>query len=94
MSWRGKTEEKRRLQKLYKDSGAMHWSGPVYKDEDRGVLKKWYPYSTNHDNIKKYWKTHTSRLVRRRINGRREEDEERMNRNGHKKIFDLWWTLF
>jgi hypothetical protein len=51
---------------------------------------KGYPYSTNHKNLKKWFRRFSNRKFRRGKN----ESEDVLNRNQHKKNFDLWWTLF
>lgn len=90
MSWLGKQKEKHRLKKLYEETYDTKYYSPkgAYIDQ-KGVYRRAYPYSTNHDNNKKYWHRLANRIARRRLG-----DEETMDRSGHKKIFDLWWKIY
>ena len=91
MNHLAKAEEKRRLEKLESKAGSDNWCSVAYRNDKRGgVLKKAYPYSTNHKNMKKWFRRLSNRKFRRGKN----ENEELLNGNQHKKKFDLWWTLF
>ena len=91
MNHLAKEEEKRRLEKLYNKTGRFLIGPGAFKNDKRGgVLTRGYPYSTNHKNIKKWFRRHSNRKFRRGKN----ENENLMNGNQHKKHFDLWWTLF
>jgi outer membrane receptor protein involved in Fe transport len=57
----------------------------AYRDEN-GVLRRWWPYSSN-NNTKKDFRRISNRKFRRKKN-------EILNGGLHKKQFDLWWTLF
>ena len=89
VSWAGKIEEKKRLEKVYK---AM----PVTRYTPRGVFVdisgryvRYYPYSSNHGvNNKKIFQRIANRKTRRRLG-----NEEAAPRGSHKKLFDLWWTI-
>lgn len=85
MSWAAKTEEKRRLEKLYRERTAFY--GVYHNDLRGGILVKGYPYSTNHPNTKKWFRRHSNRKVRR-------NETDILTRAEHKKHFDLWWTLY
>ena len=87
MSWKSKSEEKRRMEKLYNLTGVSFWSGAFKNQYRNDTLTKEYPYSTNHPNVKKWWRRYSNRKYRR-------NKDELLNRCEHKKIFDLWWTLF
>ena len=90
MSWAAKAKEKQILENLYSES--RFYAG-VYRNEKRGgVLRRGYPYSTNHDNNKKWWRKHSNRKFRR--TKEKGEEMDILNRGYHKKQFDLWWTLF
>lgn len=89
MNHLAKEEHKRRLEKLYMETG-NRYPGPYRDDKRGGIIKKGYPYSTNHKNVKKWFRRFSNRKFRRGKN----ENEEVLNRNQHKKNFDLWWTLF
>lgn len=90
MSWNAKKEENRRLKKLYKETG-MKWfglgPGAYHNSRRNDVLTRCYPYSTNHDNVKKWWRKHSNRRFRR-------NEKDILNRSLHKKSFDLWWKLY
>jgi hypothetical protein len=86
MNHLAKAEEKRRLEKLYLANNP----GMYHNDKRGGILMKGYPYSTNHKNLKKWFRRFSNRKFRRGKN----ESEDVLNRNQHKKNFDLWWTLF
>jgi hypothetical protein len=97
MNWKSKREEKRRLEKLYKDFGEHSYCRGVWKDKSEngkrkrgGTVFRIYPYSTNKKNVKKWFRRFSNRKFRRGKN----ESENVLNRNQHKKNFDLWWTLF
>lgn len=91
MSWRGKTEEKRRMEKKYKEqSDRWFIFNGVYRDDIRGIFRRAYPYSTNHDNIKKWFRRFGNRVARRRLDVSEDVIREK---SGHKKIFDLWWKI-
>lgn len=88
MLWKGKKEEKRRLKKIASQSSG--WGTGVWEKKP-GLYVRIYPYSlsgSSKTNMKKYYKNLTSRKVRRNCK------DERLSRCGHKKVFDLWWTLF
>ena len=89
MNWKSKREEKRRLEKLYEEI-RNRYPGPYRDDRRGGIIKKGYPYSTNHKNVKKWFRRFSNRKFRRGKN----ESEDVLNRNQHKKNFDLWWTLY
>ena len=91
MSWLGKQKEKHRLKKLYevKVRCGYYSPGGAWLDRDKGYYFRTYPYSTNHDNNKKSFLKIANRKVRRRLG-----NEEAVNRGAHKKMFDLWWTLY
>ena len=89
MKWSAKQEEKRRLKKLYDETGKFSCAPGAFRNDKRGgILERGYPYSTNHKNIKKWLRRRSNRKNRRRA------DEETLQRNQHKKQFDLWWELF
>lgn len=91
MSWRGKTEEKRRMEKKYKEqSDRWFIFNGVYRDDNRGIFRRAYPYSTNHDNVKKWFRRFGNRVARRRLDVSEDVIREK---SGHKKIFDLWWKI-
>lgn len=91
MSWRGKTEEKRRMEKKYKEqSDRWYIFNGVYRDDNRGIFRRAYPYSTNHDNVKKWFRRFGNRVARRRLDVSEDVIREK---SGHKKIFDLWWKI-
>lgn len=90
MLWKGKKEEKRRLKKIASQTSG--W-GIGVREKKTGLYVRVYPYSKSrlsktNPSEKKYYKNFTSRKVRRNCK------DERLSRCGHKKIFDLWWTLF
>ena len=89
MNHLAKEEHKRRLEKLYRAT-STHYPGTYHNDKRGGILEKGYPYSTNHKNVKKWFRRMANRKFRRGKN----ENEDVLNRNQHKKNFDLWWTLF
>ena len=89
MNWKSKREEKRRLEKLYEEI-RNRYPGPYRDDRRGGIIKKGYPYSTNHKNVKKWFRRMANRKFRRNKN----DSEEVLSRNQHKKNFDLWWTLY
>ena len=84
MSHRSKIEEKKRLEKLYHKTGG--YLNGAYID-DRGVYRRWWPYSSN-NNKSKYYRKITNKKVRRM------RYDIVLNGGQYKKIFDLWWTLF
>lgn len=89
MNHLAKAEEKRRLEKLYQETSTRYpWT--YHNDKRGGILVKGYPYSTNRKNKKKWFRRFSNRKFRRGKN----ESEDVLNRNQHKKNFDLWWTLF
>ena len=91
MSWRGKTEEKRRMEKKYKEqSDRWYIFNGVYRDDNLGIFRRAYPYSTNHDNVKKWFRRFGNRVARRRLDVSEDVIREK---SGHKKIFDLWWKI-
>lgn len=85
MRHNAKMEEKRRLEKLRSERTAFWGVFPNRKRNE--TLVKGYPYSTNHKNIKKWFRRHSNRKFRR-------NEDDILNGNQHKKHFDLWWTLF
>lgn len=89
MNHLAKEEHKRRLEKLYMEL-RNRYPGPYRDDKRGGIIKKGYPYSTSHKNVKKWFRRMANRKFRRGKN----ENEDVLNRNQHKKNFDLWWTLF
>ncbi len=88
MSWRSKRMEKRRLEKLLSETGG--YLNGAYRDRN-GVIHRWWPYSAN-NNTKKDFRRISNRRFRRRKNEYWREDI--LQRNGHKKSFELWWTLY
>lgn len=82
-------EEKRRLEKLYEETNNWIGSGVYRNCKREDTLTRAYPYSTNHKNVKKWFRRFSNRKFRRGKN----ESEDVLNRNQHKKNFDLWWTL-
>ena len=88
MRWEAKREEKRRMEKLYNETNALYARG-CYRN-DQGMFVRWYPYSTNHDNNKKWWRRYSNRKFRRG----KSRQEDVLNRAFHKRQFDLWWTLY
>lgn len=88
MSWQAKAEEKRRLEKLYDETKTGYGVGCYHNDKRGGILMRYYPYSTNHDNNKKWWRKHSNRRFRRNWK------DDILNGNLHKRSFDLWWTLY
>ena len=93
MNHLAKAEEKRRLEKLYWETcaGGRYTESGAYKSNRRdGRIIRVYPYSTNRKNVKKWFRRFSNRKFRRGKN----ENEDVLNRNQHKKNFDLWWTLF
>lgn len=88
MSWFGKQNENKRMKRLHSkmpESGYKYRG--VWKDE-KGVYHRFYPYSTNHDNNKKFFHRLANRVVRRRL-----RNDEIVYRGEHKKIYDLWWKV-
>ena len=83
MSHRAKMEEKRRLEKLLGETGG--YLNGCFRDS-KGVLRRWWPYSSNANN-KKHWRRISNRKFRR-------DESEALNGGLHKKTFDLWWTLY
>lgn len=91
MKWSAKMEEKRRLEKLYWKTcaGGCYTESGAYKSDRRGGrIIRVYPYSTNHSNVKKWFRRHSNRKFRRN------NQEDILRGNQHKKQFDLWWTLY
>ena len=90
MNHLAKEEHKRRLEKLYNETG-KHFIGPgAFMNDKRGIFERGYPYSTNHKNIKKWFRRMANRKFRRGKN----ENEDILARSEHKKNFDLWWKLY
>lgn len=88
MSWFGIQNEKKVMKRRH---SRMPEKGYVYRGvfvDENGVYCRFYPYSTNHDNNKKFFHKKANRIVRRRLG-----NEESIVRGGHKKIFDLWWKV-
>lgn len=92
MSWAAKAKEKQILEKLY--CKTRYYAGIYRNDKRGGLLVRGYPYSTNHDNVKKWWRKHSNRKFRRYSTNMKEEEMDILNRGYHKKQFDLWWTLY
>lgn len=91
MSWWGKTEEKRIMERKYKEHKDSYWIfNGIYKDHKRGIFRRAYLYSTNHDNIKKWFRRFGNRVARRKLSGNEDVIQEK---SGHKKLFDLWWKI-
>ena len=86
MSWLAKQNEKKRMKKLYDQTRSCYARGCFI--DDKGVYRRWYPYSTNHVNLKKAFRQISNRKFRRGLR------EDVLNRGAHKKAFDLWWTLY
>jgi hypothetical protein len=85
MRHNAKVEEKRRLEKLKHEHTSFY--GVYHNDKRNGILTKGYPYSTNHKNMKKWFRRLSNRKFRRK-------EDDILNGGQHKKHFDLWWTLF
>ena len=86
MSHRRKADEKRRLQKVYDETKNYILCG-VDKDR-RGVLFRWYPYSSNVNTKKQY------RRMSNRVYRRKDHEEIGLGRSDFKKVFDLWWKVY
>ena len=86
MSHRRKTDEKRRLQKIYDETKSFYRCG-VYED-DRGLLRRWYVYSSNANTKKQF------RRISNRVYRRKDHEEIGLGRSDFKKIFDLWWKVY
>ncbi len=93
MSWRAKSIEKKRLRKLYNQTWHSYGAGAFYSDK-RGMLCRSYDYSHSHPNKKKWLRRHSNRKLRRGELKYWDEDILVLQRNGHKKQFDLWWELW
>lgn len=89
MSWLGKQNEKKRLKKLYEQRHKCGYLPRGAFIDKKGLYVRIYPYSTNHDNIKKYYCTLANRKTRRVLG-----NVEALNRGMHKKIFDVWWMVY
>lgn len=87
MSWLAKKVEKQRMKKLYDETKTWYGCGCYHNDKRGGVLTRAYPYSTNHANMKKWWRRHSNRKFRR-------NETDILNGALHKRGFDLWWTLY
>ena len=87
MSWNAKREEKKRMRRLHDQTRDKYATGCFI--DDKGVYRRWYPYSTNHDNVKKEFRRISNRKFRRIQN-----EDVPLERQAHKKTFDLWWTLY
>ena len=87
MSHLAKVEEKKRLEKLYHERSPKHFWAIYHNDKRGGILEKGYPYSTNHKNVKKWFRRQSNRRVRR-------SEDDILGRAEHKKHFDLWWMLW
>lgn len=86
MNWFGKKEEKRRMKRLFEESGK--WYRGCYRNDKRnGVFTRAYPYSTNRKNFKKWLRRQSNRKFRR-------NEGEILNGCFHKKQYDLWWELY
>ena len=84
MSHRRKVEDLRRLKKLCEATNGYCVGAYI---DNRGVYRRWWPYSSN-VNKKKYYRRVTNRRIRKL------DDGIILNGGLYKKIFDLWWTLF
>jgi len=89
VSWFGKQQEKHKMERVYRMRPTYRYSPKGVWIDDKGVYHRAYPYSTNHDNNKKFFHRLANRTVRRRLG-----DEELVKRGGYKKIFDLWWSVY
>ena len=87
VSWSAKQKEKQRLKRLHEQTKTWYGTG-CFLDK-KGVLRRYYPYSTNHDNLKKAFRRISNRKFRRMS-----IDSVPTRRNGHKLVFDLWWELY
>lgn len=88
MSWYGVQQEKKHMKRRYITTSRVGYCPKgVYMDDD-GRYHRFYPYSTNHDNNKKFFHRLANRITRRRLG-----NEERTGRGDHKKLFDLWWAV-
>lgn len=84
MGHRAVVEERHRLEKLLSKTGG--YLNGCYRD-NRGIIRRWWPYSANNNN-KKSWR----RIGNRKF--RRNHKDEILNGGLYKKHFDLWWTLY
>lgn len=89
MSWIGKQREKHKMSKLFDQRPTYRYSPKGVYVDSKGVYRRAYPYSTNHDNNKKFFHRLANRITRRRLG-----DEESLGRCEYKKIFDLWWKVY
>ena len=94
MSWMGKMTEKKKLEKLRRQTWHKWGAGAFLNDKRGGVLWRAYDYSHSHPGAKKWLRRHSNRKFRRGEVAYWDENIVVLRRSGHKKQFDLWWELW
>lgn len=81
-----KIEENRRLEKLYNETKHRFGGGGAQIDSRTGRYFRYWDCSGS-GSMKKYYRGVSNRKVRRK-------KDEIFSRGMHKKVFDLWWSLY
>ena len=82
MSHRRKSEDKRRLKKLYEETKHQYGTGVWYNDKKNRFIR----YSCHNTWLKR----HCSKITRTRMKNILENSNSKAE---YKKIFDYWWIL-
>lgn len=82
MSHRRKTEDKRRLKRLYEETKHQYGTGVWYSDKKNRFIR----YSCHNAWLKRY----CSKITRTRMKNILENSNSKAE---YKKIFDYWWIL-
>ena len=83
MSYRRSREDKNRLEKLYKETGKIWWSGAYY-DKDKNRYIRIYSCDNRAGN---------GRYLKKRSNKKVRKSKNSFNYCQYKKLFDYWYYL-
>lgn len=82
MGYRRSVERNHRLKRIY-DSTKHKYTGGVYFDEEKNRYIRYCPRNT----------TGYTKFIRRKSNKRFRKQNEPLNHNQYRKVYDYWWTL-